>query len=168
MPVRLTLPIASAPGIHVVMPAYLPDSDALATRSSRLFPANPSKGLPLILGVVVLNDATTDAPLAFIDGAMLTGLRTAAASALSVRTLAGPNAGILTIVGTGLQAGTHLEAIAAVRGLTKLRVVGRSLESARAFAQTIPGDDRDTDPRRTNGGRSREGSGPRRPRDDGR
>ena len=135
MPVRLTLPIASAPGLHVVMPAYLPDSDALATKIVTAFPANPAKGLPLILGVVVLNDATTGAPLALMDGAMITGLRTAAASALSVRTLARPDAGILTIVGTGLQAGTHLEAIAAVRDLTEVRVVGRSLESAQGFAK---------------------------------
>jgi ornithine cyclodeaminase/alanine dehydrogenase-like protein (mu-crystallin family) len=137
MPVRLTLPIASASGLHVVMPAYLPDSDALATKIVTAFPANPAKGLPLILGVVVLNDATTGAPLALIDGAMITGLRTAAASALSVRTLARPDPGILTIVGTGLQAGTHLEAIAAVRDLIEVRVVGRSLESARAFAKRV-------------------------------
>ena len=133
MPVRLTIPIAPASAAQVVMPAYLPDNKALATKIVSVFPSNHAKGLPLILGVVVLNDADTGAPLALIHGAMVTGLRTAAGSALSVRALARPNAGVLAIIGTGLQAATHLHAIAAVRSLTEVRVVGRTLASAQAF-----------------------------------
>jgi ornithine cyclodeaminase len=134
MPVRLTIPVATG-GLQVVMPAYLPDDRALATKIVSVFPANPGKGLPLILGVVVLNDADTGAAIALLDGAMVTGLRTAAGSALSVRALARPNAGVLAIIGTGLQAATHLHAIAAVRQLTEVRVVGRTLESGQAFKE---------------------------------
>jgi alanine dehydrogenase len=134
MPVRLRISVAPASGILSIMPAYLPDSDALATKINANFSQNPVKGLPLTLGVVVLNDAATGAPLAVMDSAMVTGLRTAAASALSVRALARPNAGVIAIIGVGLQAGTHLQAIARVRDLAEVRVVGRSSDSARSFA----------------------------------
>jgi len=134
MPVRLAIPVADAPGIQVVMPAYLPDSGALATKIATVFNKNPERGLPLILGVVLLNDTSTGAPLAIMDGAMITALRTAAGSAAATRLLARRDARVVTVMGTGVQAETHLEAISVVRDLVEARIVGRELRSATAFA----------------------------------
>ena len=71
MPLRLTISIDPAGGRQSVMPAYLPDSDALATKIMSNFSHNPQRGLPAILGIVVLNDASTGSPLALLDGAMI-------------------------------------------------------------------------------------------------
>src|SRR4051812_15603637 len=67
MPVRTSFPVSRGPGRYFVMPAYLPESDALTTKIAAAFPNNPSQGLPLILGVVLLSDSLTGAPLAIMD-----------------------------------------------------------------------------------------------------
>lgn len=87
------------------------------------------------MGIVVLDDAETGQPLAIMEGAMVTGLRTAAASALSCRALAPSDARTLAIVGSGLQAKTHLEAIVGVRPIADVRVVSRTIAGATAFAR---------------------------------
>ena len=115
------------------MPAYLPDSDALTTKIAAAFPNNPSKGLPFIVGVVLLSDSSTGAPLAIMDAAAITGLRTAAGSAASTRALARSDARILTILGTGVQADTHLAAISDVAEISEARIVGRTPSAARDF-----------------------------------
>ncbi|HEX9891515.1 MAG TPA: ornithine cyclodeaminase family protein [Actinomycetota bacterium] len=88
--------------------------------------ANPGRGLPLIHAVYVLFDAETSAPLAVIDGAALTALRTSAVSALATRHLARPEASRLVLFGAGVQATAHLDAMRAVRPITSVRVVSRS------------------------------------------
>lgn len=134
MPVRLVMRLPEKEARLSAMPAYLPGSKALATKLITAFPTNVARGIPLILGVVVLNDPETGAPLALMDGATITGLRTAAASALSVRLLGRPNAAVLGLVGAGLQAKTHLKALAHVRELQEVRVCAQHLESAERFA----------------------------------
>jgi ornithine cyclodeaminase/alanine dehydrogenase-like protein (mu-crystallin family) len=92
--------------------------------------ANPVAGLPLIHAVYVLFDPVTQAPTAILDGAALTAVRTAAVSGLATRHLARPDAHRLVVFGAGVQAGAHLEAMAAVRPIDEVDVVSRTPASA--------------------------------------
>jgi ornithine cyclodeaminase/alanine dehydrogenase-like protein (mu-crystallin family) len=129
-PERLHVEVAGQGGVLLVMPAYLPQSQALATKLVTVFPKNPSRRQPLVEAVVILNDVETGAPLALLEGTMVTARRTAAASAVATRALALPGARVLCLIGAGVQARAHLHAIAAVRPIAEVRVVGRSLGSA--------------------------------------
>ncbi len=140
MPVRLSMSLSNVNGLLSAMPAYLPEAQALATKLVTAFAGNPGRGLPLVMGVVVLNDPETGQPLAVMDGAVVTARRTAAASALSTRILATADARTVAIIGSGLQARTHLEAIAAVRPLREVRISARSLESAQRLVEAFNGD----------------------------
>ncbi|MEZ5101870.1 MAG: ornithine cyclodeaminase family protein [Thermoleophilia bacterium] len=134
MPVRLPLRLP-AHAVHLSMPAALPGLGALGLKAVTAFPGNPAIGEPQIQGVVVLNDITTGRVLAVMDAAHLTGVRTAAASALATRELALPDASVVALLGAGVQAATHLEAIAAVRPIVEARVAARSLASAERFVR---------------------------------
>lgn len=79
-------------------------SHVLATKTVALFPRNPARGLPHIIGIVVLHDADTGAPLAIIEGATVTDLRTAAASVVATRALVGRAPRVLALIGAGAQA----------------------------------------------------------------
>lgn len=100
-------------------------------------PDNPSVGRPRIQGAYLLLDAETLTPLAMLDGAALTTLRTAAVSALAVDELAVPSATRLVVFGTGPQARSHIAAIRAVRPIDEVLVIGRDLDRARAFASSV-------------------------------
>ncbi len=93
-------------------------------------PANPAHGLPLIHGLYVLFAPESLAPVAVIDGAALTALRTAAVSGLATRYLAHAGACRLIIFGAGTQARAHLDAMRAVRPITSVRVVSRTPNKA--------------------------------------
>ncbi|GAB2476282.1 ornithine cyclodeaminase [Streptosporangium sandarakinum] len=97
-------------------------------------PGNPARGLPRICGTYLLMDGETLVPLAVLDGAALTALRTPAVSALAVRHLAAEDAGHLTVFGTGPQAWGHVEALRAVRPLRRVSVVARDPARAEEFA----------------------------------
>lgn len=100
-------------------------------------PGNSSRSLPAILGVYLLNDGRTGAPLALIDGPMLTLRRTAAASALAADYLARPDSERLLMVGTGALSTHLIEAHAAVRPIRSVSVWGRNPEKARAVAASV-------------------------------
>jgi ornithine cyclodeaminase len=95
---------------------------------------NPAKGLPSVQGYVALFDHETGAPLAIIEGSAITALRTAAASALATRELARPDACSHGVMGTGVQAAAHIDAIACVRNIDRVLVWGRDASKARSFA----------------------------------
>ena len=126
-------------GIMLSMPSFLNPGERgggiLGTKLVSVFPGNPGKGLPLIYGVYLLYDSTTGSPLALIDGVYLTGIRTGAASAIATKYLSRKNARSLGIIGTGVQAGFHLVAIAAVRRIEVCYLFNRTEEKARLFAQ---------------------------------
>jgi ornithine cyclodeaminase/alanine dehydrogenase-like protein (mu-crystallin family) len=102
-------------------------------------PGNPARGLPRIQGTYLLLDAETLGPLAVLDGAELTTLRTAAVSALAVDVLATPTVSRLVVFGTGPQARGHIAAIRAVRPVDEVTVVGRAPDRALAFASSVDG-----------------------------
>lgn len=98
-----------------------------------VIPGNPARGLDGHQGQVVLADGVTGQLRALLDASAVTAIRTAAVSALATRLLARADARELAIVGTGVQARTHLEAIPLVRPVERVRVAGRTPERARAF-----------------------------------
>lgn len=122
----------------LVMPAW-DDSGSAAVKLISINPDNPARGLPTIVGLVVLFDAETGQPLAALDGAELTARRTAATSALAADYLARADARTLTMVGTGALAPHMIAAHASVRPIDTVRIWGRSPEKARAVADRVSG-----------------------------
>jgi alanine dehydrogenase len=86
---------------------------------------------------VAIFDPDTGAPVALLDGASITATRTAAGSALATRLLARPDAKVLSIIGSGVQARTHVRAVRCVREIDEVIVAGRSPERVAAFADEI-------------------------------
>lgn len=123
-PPRSKVPVST--GELMIMPSY--DALAAGVKIASLCESNRGRGLPSINGVYILLSIETLAPVAIIDGAALTALRTAAVSGLATRYLARGDASNLMIFGTGVQAVAHLDAMLAVRDLDRVMVVGRSLE----------------------------------------
>jgi alanine dehydrogenase len=134
LPLRLGTPVAEAAGIHLMMPAYLPEEPALGFKSASAFRNNPERGLPLIDALIALLEPDTGRLLAIMDGVHITTTRTAAASAVATRALAGEDAGVLALIGSGVQARSHLDAMLCVRPVRQVRVSSRTPESAEAFA----------------------------------
>jgi ornithine cyclodeaminase/alanine dehydrogenase-like protein (mu-crystallin family) len=122
-------------GELLVMPAWGPDG--VGVKLVCITPGNLDRGLPLIHGVYVLFAPATHEPLAILDGAALTALRTSAVSALATRHLARPDAESLLIVGAGRQAHAHLDAMRAVRPIRRVAVRGRDPRRAAALEERV-------------------------------
>lgn len=135
MPVRLTARFHDK-GIMAVMPAWLDDGPQLGVKCVTSFPGNGLRNLPLIAGTILLLDGETGATLAVMDGAYITEVRTAAASALATRALARVDASRLVLIGAGVQARAHLYAISVVRPLAEITIVARTTASASGFVET--------------------------------
>jgi ornithine cyclodeaminase len=136
-PLRSALWAADRRSLLGTMPAHLtwPDGTVLSgAKVVSVFPANHAAGLDSHQGFVLLFEGDHGRPLAVVDAAAITALRTAAVSGLATRRLAREGASELAILGSGVQARTHLAALRAVRPLTRVRVWSRSLENARRFA----------------------------------
>ncbi len=132
-PLRTVLEIGSDRAFFGVMPAYVPDTPALGTKLVTVYSNNPAVGLPSHLATIVLLDPHTGALLALLDGRYITEARTAAVSAVATRLLAIPDASTLAIIGSGVQARSHLEALACVRPIREVRVWSRSIERLERF-----------------------------------
>jgi alanine dehydrogenase len=127
-PVRTMLPLAEHHGFFAVMPAY---AGALGAKLVTFYPGN--QGIPTHHALILLFRPETGQPLAVLDGRLITEMRTAAVSAVATRLLARPDASVLAILGSGVQAGSHLEALRLVRGFDDIRVW--SPRNAGAFAE---------------------------------
>ncbi|SOY55582.1 putative Ornithine cyclodeaminase [Cupriavidus taiwanensis] len=134
-PPRIALPVGDAQqgtGTLLVMPAR--NRRLVMTKNITVHPGNPQRGLPSILGEVVVADAHTGARLAMLDGPTVTGRRTAAVSLLAAQRFAARPDGELLIVGAGVQALTHLEAFVAGLGVRRLWLHSRTRDKAEALA----------------------------------
>jgi alanine dehydrogenase len=136
-PLRTVLSIGAHKAFFGVMPAFIPDLPALGTKLVSVFGSNAAEGLPTHLATIVLNDPRTGELLALLDGRYITEARTAAASAVSVRLLARADAAILAIIGSGVQARSHLESIARVRALRDVRVWSPNDQRRTAFVREM-------------------------------
>ncbi|MEV7354616.1 ornithine cyclodeaminase family protein [Kitasatospora sp. NPDC091276] len=129
-PARSAVPVPA--GELLMMPAAA--GPYAGVKIAGVAPANPGRGLPRITGSYLLLDGPTLQPLALLDGAALTALRTPAVTAVALRRLAAPDAEHLVLFGSGPQAYGHLDALLAVRSLTRLTVVARDAGRAGALA----------------------------------
>lgn len=137
-PERWVLPLA--PGSSwFLMPAWLaPEAgDLAAIKLITYAAANPARGLPAILGDVLVLRASTGQRLALLDGPTVTARRTAAVTLLAAQRLAPQPAGPLLIVGTGVQARAHAQALAAGLGVDRLQVIGRTPQRAAEFCSLL-------------------------------
>jgi len=134
---RSSVPVAGA-GEILLMPAVA--GDAVGVKLVSIAPGNPGHGLPRIQGVHVVFDPRTLRPVAVLDGAELSAVRTAAVSALAIRHLAREDARRMVIFGTGPQAAAHVDAVRAVRpGIASIGVVARDPERLAAFVAGVAG-----------------------------
>lgn len=133
-PPRSFAPVADSDAMLGLMPGSSSVLDVYGTKIMTVHPGNPAQGLPVLQGFIVLFDRATGALAAFVEGSSVTAIRTAAASALATRELSRSNATSHGIFGTGVQAATHLDAIAAVRPIERIAVWGRDFDAASAFA----------------------------------
>jgi ornithine cyclodeaminase len=137
MPARTLTWAGERRGLLGAMPVYLNSMRTLSTKLVSVFPENEAHGMPSHQAVILVFDAETGSPRALMDGTFITAARTAAGSALSARLLARPDASVLLIVGTGVQARAHATAIPRVRPIREIRVVGRSPQKAARLASEI-------------------------------
>jgi ornithine cyclodeaminase len=133
IPLRSVTPLPEAPGRMGLMPGALAGA-GFGVKLLSLFPGNPAAGLSSHLGLVILFEPEHGRPVAIIDAAEVTAIRTAAVSALATRLLAREDAGDLAILGAGEQAASHLQAMLAVRPIRRVRVWSRTADHARVFA----------------------------------
>lgn len=133
LPQRSIVGLGSSGSAFVVMPGAISSPDVFGTKLVSFFPSNAP--LPAIQGLIVVFEGRTGRPIAVVDAVAVTALRTAAASGLATRLLAREDAKTLALIGYGVQAESHLQAMQAVRPLERVVVWGRSQEKAREFAQ---------------------------------
>jgi len=138
-PLRSFVPVADGKGGMGIMPGDTPS--AFGAKLVSIYGGNPARGLPMIQGCILLFDRESGAPAALIEGASVTAIRTAAASGAATRALARDDASVLALLGYGVQAETHLEAMRCVRPVREVRVWGPSLEKAGRFAAAHADDD---------------------------
>ena len=134
VPPRTFMPLVDGSGAFGLMPGSAADPKVYGAKIISLHEDNPAAGRPMIQGFVTLFDHNTGTPVAIIEGAEITAIRTAAASGLATRILAREDARTHGIFGTGVQAITHIEAIAVARPITETLVWGRDPKKAGALA----------------------------------
>jgi ornithine cyclodeaminase/alanine dehydrogenase len=135
----LTLPDGS---FHVKAAGLSIDGRSfIAAKSNVNLPGNPARcGLPTIQGVLTLADADTGFPLAVMDSALVTSIRTAAATAVAARRLALPGSNTVTVVGCGEQGEVQLRAVAAVCPVRRVFALDLDRDKARAYARRLSGE----------------------------
>jgi len=134
-PVRQVIPVDPPGGFYGMMPALTPEG--LGQKIVTFYPPNADKELPTHMATILLNDPQTGAPLAVMDGRLITEMRTAAVSAAATKLLAPPDAKILAILGSGVQARSHVEALRLVRQFEEIRVWSPNKSHAEQFAKEI-------------------------------
>ncbi|MGH2619277.1 MAG: ornithine cyclodeaminase family protein [Anaerolineales bacterium] len=137
MPLRGRIDLPAAAGVTLIMPALLHQSGDFALKLVSVFGKNPARGLPTIHALVIALDPETGAPMALLEGASLTALRTGAGSGAATDLLARPEARTLAIFGSGVQARTQFEAVCTVRQVEAAWVFSRSPDHAQAFATAL-------------------------------
>jgi thiomorpholine-carboxylate dehydrogenase len=136
-PVRsvIKVDVAAATGFLGLMPALTPDG--LGLKAVTFYPSNAERGIPTHMATIFLVDPQTGTPLAIMDGRLITEMRTAAVSAAATKLLAAPDSKILAILGSGVQAHSHVEALRLVKQFEEIRVWSPNREHAERFAKEI-------------------------------
>jgi ornithine cyclodeaminase len=138
VPPRVAASVEERNALLAAMPGYLAGRGVLGAKLVSVFPGNAGTRWPTHQAVVVLFDPETGAPEALIDGTVLTAERTAAASAVATRILADPQASVLTVLGTGVQARAHALTVSRVcPSLREIRIAGRTEAKAAALVEEL-------------------------------
>jgi ornithine cyclodeaminase len=132
LPLRQVLRLRGGTNAFATMPAVV--NDAIGAKVITVFPGNAGTPLESHIGVVLYFDHTNGRLLAIIDASSVTAIRTAAVSGLATRLLALPDASDLAILGSGVQAMTHLEAMRCVQPIDRVRVWSRDPANGEQFA----------------------------------
>ena len=137
MPPRSTIMLERYGGSVSLMPSYLEETDALATKIISIYPDNPSKGLPTTAAWIVVNDPETGVIEALLDGTYLTAVRTGAVTGVAARYLAPKDSRVAAIIGCGIQGRTQAWAVAETCELDTMRIHDLSSESMRRFSEEM-------------------------------
>lgn len=137
MPIRSHIAIAEPQGTALFMPSYMKPMEMIGVKTVTLFEDNRAKGLPYIQGMVSLFDGINGEPKAVLDGMTITAMRTGAVSGLATQYLARKDASVCGIFGAGVQGRTQLEAVCAVRSITKAYIYDTSASAAAIFAEDM-------------------------------
>ena len=134
-PVRSLVMVPEHSGIFGMMPAV--DGDVAGIKLVLVYEKNAELGLPTHQAVIQLFSAKTGEPLASMDGRLITEMRTAAVSAVATKLLSKPDARVLAVLGTGVQARAHIRALRLVRSFDEIRVWGRTPSHAQQLADEL-------------------------------
>ena len=141
-PLRQAIRAPGAPGLLGLMPAWRGgETPYYALKEVCVFPENPKRGLDTHLGAVILHSGETGEPLAIINAAAVTAIRTAAVSAVATKLLAREDASVLAILGAGVQAKSHLQAIPLVREIKEIRQFSRRSGNVGSAEEAVRGAD---------------------------
>ena len=135
LPLRPMIRLPNSPNIFALMPAYLGKPKSVGVKVLTVFPVNHGTPIDAHQGAVLLFEADHGRLLAILDATTVTAIRTAAVSAVATRLLAREDADHLAILGAGMQGHMHLEAMAVVRPLRRVRIWSRTAEHAHGLAQ---------------------------------
>jgi ornithine cyclodeaminase len=134
MPLRSVMMPPGAPGFMGLMPAWRGGAEPVfSLKTVCILPGNPARGLDAHQGTVTLYDGETGMPTAILDASAITEIRTAAVSAVATGLLSREDSRVLAILGAGVQARAHLEALRLVRPFESVRVFSRTEAHARAL-----------------------------------
>lgn len=140
-PERLHLEIPEADGVLLNMPACAHAAkgeaetfSALGTKIASVFMNNAARGLDIVQAIYLLLDGETGSPLALMEGRFLTGIRTAATSAVATRRMATPGPKRLAVFGAGVQAAFHIEAMIEIAEVEEIIISSRTENHARELA----------------------------------
>jgi ornithine cyclodeaminase/alanine dehydrogenase-like protein (mu-crystallin family) len=136
-PVRSVIKVDPPGGFLGLMPALTPSG--LGLKAVTFYPSNAERGIPTHMATIFLVDPETGTPLAIMDGRLITEMRTAAVSAAATKLLAPPDAKILALLGSGVQARSHVDALRLVRQFEEVRVWSPTQEHAKQFAEEVGG-----------------------------
>jgi ornithine cyclodeaminase len=135
-PLRAVIRSPGATTLLGLMPAYRGGERPLyGLKTVVIAPANPALGLDAHQGFVALLDGTTGVLRALVNASAVTAIRTAATSAVATRALARPGARTVAVLGAGVQARAHIEALRVVLADPEVRVWARQSEAARTLAE---------------------------------
>jgi len=132
MPPKVYLPLPDHSDFRA-MPAYVAHPEACGIKWVNVHPSNRSRGLPTVMGTIIMNDPKTGFPLAVLDGLSITRLRTGAAAGVAAKTMARPNSHRVGLVGCGAQAFHQLWALVELFQLRQVTVWGHRAGEARRF-----------------------------------
>lgn len=137
LPLRTLMWLPDRSGLLGMMPAYSGEPTALGLKVVTVFPGNHGTELDSHQGAVILFDPQNGRLLAIMDGSEITAVRTAAVSGVATQLLARADAKILALIGSGVQARVHLEAMLLSRSIERVRIWSRHVENAETFARSM-------------------------------